>query len=267
MGQQDLSQSFQRIENDQTALLVEFLAEGNQIPSVQECLKEQLNWLDIQPGQHILDIGCGIGYQAFELAKKVGSSGKVEGTDLSEIMIEVSKQRHSTSGLPLTFQQAEATDQPFSDESFDCVRTERVLMFVADSDKAFQEFHRLLKPGGKLLVFDFDWDSLSIYHTNKALTRRIVTFISDSYPNGRSGAKLLGYFKRFGFKNIKIKAFGYMPSLAFAKRAYGGVIATDVEKSLLHEAEIHDWWAYLEQEDLKESFFNSINGFLVMGVK
>lgn len=267
MGQQDFSQSFQRVENVQINALVEFLAEGNMIPSVQECFQEQLKWLDIQQGEHVLDIGCGIGDQAVELAKRVGSSGKVVGTDLSEIMVQVSKQRHATSNLPITFQQAEATNQPFPNESFDSVRTERVLMFVADFDKAFNEFHRLLKPGGKLLVFDFDWDSLCIYHANKVLTRKLVAFISDSYPNGRSGAKLLEYFKKFGFRHITSKALGYMPPLAFSKRAYGGAIATGVEKGIFNETEINEWWAYLEEQDQQASFLNAINGFLVMGIK
>src|SRR5215831_15357238 len=162
MKQQDITTGFQKVDNAQTDFLVDFLADANQFPSVQECLKEQLSWLEIEQGGHILDIGCGIGDQAFEMAKRVGNSGKVIGTDLSETMIQVSKQRHSASGLQLTFEIADASEQPFPDKTFDRIRIERVLMYIHDLNKAFKEYYRLLRPGGKLLVFDFDWDALTI---------------------------------------------------------------------------------------------------------
>jgi ubiquinone/menaquinone biosynthesis C-methylase UbiE len=138
MKSQDITTGFQTVDKAQSDFLVNFLADANQIPSVQDCLKDQLNWLNIQQGNYILDIGCGIGDQAFEMAKKVGASGKVIGTDLSETMIKISKSRHAASGLSLTFQTANATEQPFENELFDIVRTERVLMYVNDLNKALQ---------------------------------------------------------------------------------------------------------------------------------
>jgi SAM-dependent methyltransferase len=267
MKSQDITTGFQAVDKGQSDFLVNFLADANQIPSVLDCLGEQLRWLAIQPGNYILDIGCGIGDQASEMAKKVGPSGKVIGTDLSETMIKISKQRHAASGLPLTFQTANATEQPFENESFDIVRTERVLMYVHDLSKAFREFNRLLKSGGKLLVFDFDWDALTISHTNKALTRKIVEFISDSFPRGRVGAELLDYFKDFAFNDIRIKAAGYTTQIEFARQVIGGTIAKGVEEGIFIEKEINEWWIHLEEKQQKGSFLISFNGFIVMGKK
>ncbi len=267
MKQQDITTGFQKVDNVEEDFFVRFIVDANQNPSVQECFKEQLNWLEIQQGQCILDVGCGIGDQALEMAKKVGASGKVFGTDLSETMIKIATARHAAAGLPLNYRVASATEQPFADETFDCIRAERVLMYVHDLPEAFKEFARLLKPEGKLLVFDFDWDALSIAHTNKALTRRIVEFVSDSFPNGRIGAELRSRFTETGFKEIKIKAMGYLTQVGFTRRIIGGAIANGVEKGVFGETEINEWWAHLEERDEKKTFLASSNGFIVMGRK
>lgn len=91
MKQQDIATGFQQVDHAQSDFLINLLLRVNAAPSVQECLQEQLRWLDIKEGYAILDVGCGMGNQAFEMAKRVGPLGKVVGTDMSESMIEVSK--------------------------------------------------------------------------------------------------------------------------------------------------------------------------------
>ena len=267
MKQQDITTGFQKVDNSQTDFLINFLADVSQFPSVKECFKEQLSWLEIKEGHRILDVGCGIGDQAYEMAKRTGSSGEVIGTDLSETMIQASRLRHSASGLPLVFKTADITDQPFPNETFDRIRLERVLMYVHNVEEAFKEFFRLLRSGGRLLIFDFDWDALTIGHFNKVLTRRIVEFISDSFPNGRIGAELLSYFRKFGFKDIKIKAIGEITPFEFAKRVYGGIIEKGIDNGVFNQTEINEWWIYLDKENQKQSFLTSFNGFIVMGTK
>jgi 2-polyprenyl-3-methyl-5-hydroxy-6-metoxy-1,4-benzoquinol methylase len=94
MKLQDITSGFQHVDGSQTAFLVKFLEELNRHPVVQGNFREQLNWLNIKPGDRVLDIGCGIGDQALEMAKQAGVTGEVVGTDISETMIEVAKQRH-----------------------------------------------------------------------------------------------------------------------------------------------------------------------------
>src|SRR6185312_6414061 len=117
----DISKGFQEVDNHQTDFLVKFLEDALSYPTVRECFEAQLNAIDIKPGQHVLDIGCGIGDHAFAMAKLAGPTGRVVGTDISQTMIDVSRGRHSASGLPLEFFVASAAEQPFPDESFDCI--------------------------------------------------------------------------------------------------------------------------------------------------
>jgi hypothetical protein len=125
----------------------------------------------------------------------------------------------------------------------------------------------VLKRGGKLLVVDLDWDALTITHVDKIRTRKIVEFLSDSFPNGRIGANLPGHFKSFGFTDFKIKTIGYHTHIEFLKRVIGGTILTGIEKGVFTESEINKWWKFLEIENDKGAFFCSFNGFMAMGTK
>ena len=266
MQNQDITEGFQHADQSQTGFLVKFLEDVHRCETVQEGFAKQLNWLDIQPGQHILDVGCGIGHQAFAMAKLTGKTGSVTGTDISNTMIATAQHRHTAHGLPLNFVVAPAAQQPFAGASFDVIRTERVLMYLKNIDEVFTEYTRLLKPGGKLLIFDVDWDALVIPHPDKNLTRRSVEFISDSFPSGRIGAQLYGHFKDSGFNNIQIRPHGYMHNLELTKRIIGGITTTGVAHNVFTSDEVTNWWATLEKAEADGKFFACFQGFIVMGM-
>lgn len=267
MQNQDITAGFQNADNSDTGYLIKFLEDVHNCETVRDGFRQQLDWLNIQPGDRILDIGCGIGDQAYAMAKLAGTSGSVTGTDVSHAMVEMAKARHHASGMNLNFLVAPADTQPFDDASFNLVRTERVLMYINDIDAVFTEYRRLLKPGGKLLVYDVDWDALVIAHPDTALTRKIVEFISDKFPSGRIGSNLFNYFKRFGFNDIKVKACGYSHPLELVKRIIGGIIQTGVEEKVFTADDINDWWTILEQDNREGKFFASFQGFMVMGTR
>ena len=269
MEKQNIATGFQNVDNSQYQFLIKFLEDVAHLPDVVACFNFQVNWLDIKKGNHVLDIGCGIGDQAQSMARLVGAEGKVIGTDLSHAMIDIAKSRTASSNLPVEFFVADAVEQPFPDQSFDCIRLERVLMYIKDVEAAIKEFKRLLKPGGKLVVFDFDWDAIVIAHPDKALTRKIVRYASDSFPNGRIGGELFQQFKKAGFKDVRVKPFSYSGNgdalLDITKRIYEGTSQTGVSNNVFTQAEITNWWDVLEQEAKKNNLFTSYQGFIVVG--
>ena len=108
----------------------------------------------IQPGQRALDVACGTGILARELASRIGSSGRVAGIDPSPGMVAVAK--HLAPAVE--WREGVAESLPFPDQSFDAVVSQFGLMFFTDRRQALREMLRVLAPGGHLAVAV--WDSL-----------------------------------------------------------------------------------------------------------
>lgn len=103
-----------------------------------------------QPGEAVLDIGCGAGATSLELAHAVGLGGRVIGVDVSELLIGRARERSRALDLPLEFQLADASAPLFAPASFDLLFSRFGVMFFDDPLAAFGELHKTLKPGGRL---------------------------------------------------------------------------------------------------------------------
>jgi arsenite methyltransferase len=109
----------------------------------------------IYPGEAVLDIGCGNGFDALVAAKMVGPQGRVVGVDVTPEMIDKARANLALMPLPnVTFQVGEAEALPFGDHEFDVVISNGVFNLTADKEKALREAHRVLKPGGRLMLAD-----------------------------------------------------------------------------------------------------------------
>jgi arsenite methyltransferase len=116
--------------------------------------------LSAQPGERILDVGCGPGFYVSSLLDIVGSTGMVIGIDISADMLAIATKR-SEGHDNVSFHQTSATSLPVGDASFDAALSIQVLEFVEDVDAALAELHRALRPGGRLVVWDVDWSTVS----------------------------------------------------------------------------------------------------------
>jgi SAM-dependent methyltransferase len=110
--------------------------------------------LDITPGARLLDIGSGLGGPARFLAATFGAT--VTGIDLSEPFVEAASYLAGRCGLAdkASFRQADALDLPFEDAAFDLAWTQHVAMNIADRARLYGEIRRVLRPGGRLAIYD-----------------------------------------------------------------------------------------------------------------
>jgi len=110
---------------------------------------------NVHEGQRVLDIAGGSGDLSRLFLQKVGKSGQVVLTDINNAMLRVGRDRLLDEGKATPTAQCDAEHLPFPDNYFDCVSIAFGLRNVTHKDAALREMHRVLKPGGRLIVLEF----------------------------------------------------------------------------------------------------------------
>ena len=109
----------------------------------------------IQPGESVLDVGSGAGFDCFIAGQAVGPEGKVIGVDMTEAMLDKARGTARQMGLDqVEFRHGFAEEMPVPDGSVDVVISNGVINLCPDKYKAFEEVFRTLKPGGRLYLAD-----------------------------------------------------------------------------------------------------------------
>jgi phosphoethanolamine N-methyltransferase len=123
-------------------------------PGGLETAQEFVRMLNLKPGQHVLDVGSGIGGSAFHMAQEYDV--QVTGMDLSGNMVEAALERaNEIRDQRVQFEIGDATKRQYASDSFDVVYSRDTILHIKDKLQLFQSFLRWLKPGGKLLISDY----------------------------------------------------------------------------------------------------------------
>ena len=109
----------------------------------------------LQPGEHVVDVGSGAGFDSFIAATQVGDAGRVVGVDMTPEMLKKSRATADALGFAhVEFCEGLAEDLPVEDGWVDAVISNGVINLCADKKAVFDEIHRALKPGGSLQFAD-----------------------------------------------------------------------------------------------------------------
>ena len=226
--------------------------------------------LDIQPGDTVLDAGCGLGYDARRMAELVTNSGQVIGIDASHGLIREASRLHSEHKHPLQFITGDIRKLAFADSTFSQCRIDRVLQHVEQPDRAIHELFRVLKPGGMVLAYENDWGAFTISSSDQDTTRAVENYWCHSFTNGRIGRNLTALFTEAGFTNTSASSMtSTVNEYKLANEFFNIEETVDrlVDSNVLPKAKGQAWINDLRTRDKKECFSIELTAYIATGQK
>ena len=202
------------------------------------------------PGERVLDVGCGPGFYVAELLERVGPKGHVAGVDASAPMVAMSTRRvagHENVELL----EAPATALPFDSSSFDAAISVQVLEYVEDVPLALAELHRVLRPGGRLVVWDVDWETVSMRSADPQRMQRVLEAWDRHLVHRALPTTLAGSLRDAGFTDVSLAGHSFTTS-EFTPDAYGAQLVAIIANYLTGLDDFADEegiaWAEEQQE-------------------
>jgi demethylmenaquinone methyltransferase/2-methoxy-6-polyprenyl-1,4-benzoquinol methylase len=145
----------------------------------------------VRPGFKCLDIAGGTGDLAKAFAKQAGPTGEVWLTDINESMLRVGRDRLLNRGLITPTLLCDAEKLPFPDNYFDRVSVAFGLRNMTHKDQALKEMHRVLKPGGKLLVLEFSKVAAALQKPYDVYSFKVLPWMGEKIANDAESYRYL----------------------------------------------------------------------------
>jgi SAM-dependent methyltransferase len=235
-----------------------------QTPDVVAQRSRVLDVLALQAGERVVDLGCGPGLLALQMAERVGSGGQIQCIDASESMVAMARGRCAAVKW-VEPRVGDVAALPYIDNSFDAGVCTQVYEYVPDIDRALAELCRVLKPSGRAVIVDTDWESCVWYSSDPARMRRMIEAWDRHCPHPHLPSTLAPRLRAAGFESPHVDAivlindryhpdtysFGVIPLLAaYAKK-----------QELLPREEADAWTADLQELGRRGDYFFSLNRY------
>jgi len=239
-------------------------------PDVIEQRRQFLRTLNPTEGESIVDVGSGPGFLAAEIAKATGPAGSVHGLDISEPMVDLA--RHHCTQLPwVTFSRADATQLPYPDNSFDAAITTQVLEYVSDVDAAVAEIHRVLRPAGRVVIVDTDWDSMVWHSSNRSRMDRVLAAWEEHAADPYLPRTLSNRLAGAGF-DVELQEVVPILNASFDRNTYSNrlidlIVSFVSGRSGISADEAQIWANELREKPGEGQYFFSLNRYLFLAVK
>jgi ubiquinone/menaquinone biosynthesis C-methylase UbiE len=229
--------------------------------------------MQVQLGDHVLDVGCGPGVDIIPLAQLVGPAGRVVGIDHNAARIAEANQRAAQTGLTASVHhyQSDALSLPFKAGAFAACRSERLFQHLLNPAAALAEMVRVTRPGGWVVVLDTDWGTLSIDTEETEIERRLARFETEHMrQNGYAGRQLYRLFMRQPLVDMVLEMRSdYTTDYALARQVMqlDNCEARALQAGMVGVEELQRWQRRLAQAEAEGIFFCSLTMMLIAGRK
>lgn len=230
----------------------------SQSPRVRERSHELLG--DVS-GRRILDCGCGTGAALAELVKR---RAIVVGVDNNwQIVLSA---RRSFPALELCF--ASATELPFANGAFDGYRAERLLQHIADPGAAIAEAHRVLAPGGRIVIIDQDYDLWAVDTDDPATMRCIRDALSGTLASGLIGRQLRSLLLDASFTDVAIELYPItVTNYTDLENALPALVRPAVVTETISQAQAQTWLDEQKRRGREDRFYAVLPFFLASATR
>jgi ubiquinone/menaquinone biosynthesis C-methylase UbiE len=191
-------------ETEVEARTAAWLEEQAGMPFIRDVALRTFDLADFQPGESVLEVGCGTGVMLASLVEAVGPDGSVIGLDHSAAFLARAHRRLIDVGLEdrVKLVRGDALALPFADASFDATHAERVLMHLADPDPAIREMVRVTRPGGRVVCAEVFAAAATFEHPDHEMNELLGRAIVSQFRNPWMGIELRRRMVEAGLESL-----------------------------------------------------------------
>jgi len=241
-----------------------------QTPEIVNQRLRTLAALGLRRGESVLDAGCGTGLLLEQEALAVGPEGHAEGVDSSTDMLAHAEARCAAL-VQVNLQIGSADSLTFDDACFDALSCTQVLLYVEQMEQALKEYHRVLKPRGRIAIVETDWGGAILNSSDVTLTQAVFNAWSDEVLNPYLPRRLAPLLRDAGFGGIQVEAIPVV-NASFTENSFSagmleGLANSAVRLKAITRAQADAWQAELEALAADDEYFFCVNRVLFTATK
>lgn len=196
-----------KVGKEDAIQMAAFLEERSRTPDLHAVNQKLCETVAAKPGERLVEVGSGSGILCRMFAPQLQPGGWIVGVDISTEMSAQAQMYALSEGIRngIAFETSTAESLPYPEASFDGAIAARLLLHVANPDAVIQEMKRVVKPGGRVVVMDWDFETVTVDHPDQELSRRILHWRNDHHGgNNWSGRQLWRRMRAAGLQSLSV---------------------------------------------------------------